>query len=198
MRLNDWLALLWEAFCFVLFFVLLGLAAWLCVGCGQNLPSPSFHPNRADRQLFDRVERAWHEAGLDAAGAECSELRARMRIALLEDEAFVRTCNGYCAPGHCPGYRASDSCPWGCAGECYTDRCYGAWPHCWGDLEFLGGDEIPVIAVHASRAEDGYAPAGLLVHGYLHFLGACTGRGADEGHADRAVWAIERALRAAP
>ena len=173
------------------------ITAALCLGlaaCGVSLPDRSYYPSQADHTLFDQVEQAWADAGLDAIGPACAEARERARIVVAGDEDFPGLCSGYCSPGNCPGYRGSAGCPWGCAGACYTSPCVGSWPHCWGTgNEFLGGHETPLLVTHERKAEaDGYPSSRLIAHEYLHLLGECTGRGADDGHADGERWRLEQ------
>jgi len=162
----------------------------LVAGCGRTLPSPSYHPNRDDADTLAAVETAWRgDTTLPAVGERCEEEKRRFRIAVLDDAQFVRTCPGYCAPGHCPGYRASNDCPNACAGECYTNHCWGSWPHCWGDQEFLGGSSIPLVTIHESKLAD-WGWQRTLLHGAIHFYEDCTGLGRSN-HREPRLWGLD-------
>jgi hypothetical protein len=72
------------------------------------------------------VRAIWAESDSlpDPHTDRCDEALLYLRVAVVDDEGIREHC-GRCPPGHCPGYRASEKCPWGCAAACY--RRMGDW-----------------------------------------------------------------------
>ncbi len=162
------------------------------LGCpGASLPGTSYIPNAEDARLLDELEQRWTHADLEHIGGRCHEGRRLLRVVVADTDDYERLCVGWCPTAMCPGGRASQRCRWGCRDACYTDPCVGSWPHCIGTgNEGVGGHETPLIVVHEDAAPDGYPRASTIAHEYLHFLGACTGRGVDWDHADAERWGL--------
>jgi len=149
------------------------IAAVLLTGCYERLPTPTYFPNGDDREWIEHARDVW-EAREDLPSVrtpECDDAALHFRIAHVDDEQFRGTCDAYCEPGHCPGLRASNACPFACAGECY--------------VRVGRGDRWRVAVVHDS--EDLVKASR---HAVLHLLEDCSGlvRGGDYYHATEAVW----------
>jgi hypothetical protein len=150
------------------------LAIVLLVGCHTQLPDTTLHPTDTDRARAESIRDAWAASDMpDPHTPACDDALLHMRVALVDDEGIREHC-GRCPPGHCPGYRASEKCPWGCAAACY--RRMGDWR---------------VIVHHESVGPE---PS---VHEVLHLLEDCTGMGADRQHERDAVWGDGGVLRQA-
>jgi hypothetical protein len=144
----------------------LALAIVLLTGCAPTLPETTYHPTHSDRDKAEAIRAVWAESDAlpDPHTDRCDEALLYLRVAVVDDEGIRKHC-GRCPPGHCPGYRASEACPWGCAAACY--RRMGDWR---------------VIVHHESVGPE---PS---VHEVLHLLEDCTGMGADRQHERDAVW----------
>ena len=142
-------------------------------GCYSDLPSPAYYPNGSDRDWIEHARDVW-EAREDLPSVRtesCDDAALHFRVAHVGSDAFEEACSGYCAPGSCPGYRASNVCEWGCAGECY--RRMGR------------KDRWRVAIVHESKDLAKWSR-----HGIMHMLEDCSGLdpGGDEAHAHQGVW----------
>jgi len=152
--------------------------ALLATGCTVDLPSrTTYYPSGADQQRIAEVVAEWEAAGLPEVDEDRCALR-HVEVSVLGDERFRSMCTA-CGPGHCPGYRASLDCRWGCAHECAR----------YMRVSSPGRERWPIVLVHEDSpyAED---LAGAIDHGLRHLLGApeCTGVGLDRLHEDSRRW----------
>ena len=151
-----------------------GLFLLLLVSCGgPTLPRSTYWLSRADVAVQDDVVRLWLAVEPEHADlSECSP--EHVRVAVANDQEFVTLCS-FCPPGLCPGYRASEACPYGCASECTIFHEASTSSHL-----------RTYIVVHESVIPEGAGGPGWephLRHGLAHWLSRCAGGDEDRAHA---------------
>lgn len=151
------------------------IVLFLCSGCMVGLPDNAAPPTQDEYGTIDWVIDSWQSKGLNTIGHRCEKEYDKMRIVHADGGQLVDLCGG-CQPGQCISGKCS-SCVAGCYQRAYSVT---LWP--WGFV----APSRPFITIATAYA----APLATVAHETLHWLGDCTGRGADPRHTDAVRWNI--------
>lgn len=148
----------------------------LTAACTTSLPPTTYYPSASDQDVIGDTVEAWEAAGLPDVDEDACRLE-HVQVSVASDQRFRELCVA-CGPGHCPGYRASLECRWGCAHECAR----------YMRVSFANG-RWPIVIVH-ERSPYADDMGAAIAHGLWHLLGAseCTGAGLDRLHGDARRW----------
>ncbi|MCG8554241.1 MAG: hypothetical protein MJD61_02975 [Proteobacteria bacterium] len=142
--------------------------ALLLSGCTAGLPRGATTPDGPQRAALSAAIETWRAAGLPWR-AQCDEEYTRLHIVVAPPDTFTHVCRNR---------------PLKAGGRLYacslTQREH-TWP--WSVLD---RDRVPLLVISALEPRDHRRR--LVIHEAMHWLGHCSGKGIDYGHADVRVW----------